>query len=99
MRRVLLMLSVVPTVALLMAGAPSVGAKFCPDYDHDGVVTVADAQAVAERFGTYPGGPPNSGSGLKYSGKYDLNKDQAISIGDVLLVGDACGDGAHQEPE
>ena len=74
-------------VVLVFALIPkNVSGGFCPDYDHDRIVTLADAQAVADRFGTYPGSPPNSGSGLHYAAKYDLNSDRAISIGDVLIV-------------
>ena len=58
----------------------------CADYDRDGVVSFAEVLQVADHFGTYPGSPPNSDSGLGWEGRFDLNKDRAVSIGDVLIA-------------
>jgi len=80
----------------LLAGSAGVGLASdvrCADYDRDGVVSLAEVLQVADRFGTYPGGPPNSDSGLGYDGRFDLNKDRVVSIGDVLIAVSQVGEG------
>ena len=65
--------------------ARTAGAERCPDLDHDGEVTLADVNAVADRYGTYAGGPANDG-GFRYSGRYDVTLDRHIDLEDILLV-------------
>lgn len=80
----------------LLAGSAGVGLASdvrCADYDRDGVVSLAEVLQVADRFGTYPGSPPNSDSGLGYEGRFDLNKDRAVSIGDILIAAIQAGEG------
>lgn len=77
-------------LALVLGAAISNGATAyadrCADFDHDRIVTIEDVRAVVDRFGTYPGSAPNIDTGLRFSGRYDLNHDQRIDLGDILLA-------------
>jgi parallel beta-helix repeat protein len=51
----------------------------------DGYVGIDDIFAIALRFGTEPGGPPNS-NGYCYSPTHDINGDNYIGIDDIYIA-------------
>jgi hypothetical protein len=51
----------------------------------DGYVGIDDIFAIALRFGTEPGGPPNS-NGYYYSPIHDINDDDFIGIDDIFTA-------------
>jgi outer membrane protein assembly factor BamB len=51
----------------------------------DGYVGIDDIFNVALRFGTEPGGPPNS-NGYYYSPTHDINGDDYIGIDDIFIA-------------
>jgi hypothetical protein len=62
-------------------------------YDNtgDGYCGIDDIVAVAEHFGTEPGGPPNS-LGYYYDSIYDINLDDYIGIDDVVEIAEHFGE-------
>ncbi len=66
--------------------------SFVGDVNGDGKVRVDDVLAVASRFGTNYGGPPNS-NGFYYDANCDINGDLKIRIDDVLAAAQHFGQG------
>jgi parallel beta-helix repeat protein len=62
------------------------------DVNGDGKVRIDDILAVAQRFGTDYGGPPNS-NGYSYDANCDVNDDLKIRIDDVLAAAAHFGEG------
>jgi parallel beta-helix repeat protein len=65
---------------------------FVGDVNGDGKVRIDDVLAVASRFGTNMGGPPNS-NGYYYDANCDITSDAKIRIDDVLLAARHFGQG------
>ena len=80
-----LLLAPALAAALLLGRTAPVFAEACPDFDQDGTVTIADAFAVVDYFGTFAQGP-RYGYGIGYVGRFDLNHDQHVDVTDILLV-------------
>jgi hypothetical protein len=59
--------------------------SYVGDVNGDGKVRVDDVLAVASRFGTNYGGPPNS-NGFYYNANCDVNDDYKIRVDDVLAA-------------
>jgi parallel beta-helix repeat protein len=66
--------------------------SFVGDVNHDGKVRVDDVLAVASRYGTNYGGPPNS-IGFYYSANCDITDDLKIRVDDVLAAATHYGQG------
>ena len=66
--------------------------SFVGDVTGDGKVRVDDILAVAQRFGTNCGGPPNS-NGFYYDANCDVNDDLKVRIDDVLATAQHFGQG------
>jgi hypothetical protein len=64
--------------------------KWLYDNTGDGYCGIDDIVAVAERFGTEPGGPPNS-NGFYYHPIYDITCDDYIGIDDVVEIAEHFG--------
>jgi len=62
------------------------------DVNGDGKVRIDDVLAVAQRFGTDHGGPPNS-NGYYYDANCDVNDDLKIRVDDVLAAAQHFGQG------
>jgi hypothetical protein len=62
------------------------------DVNGDGKVRIDDVLAVAQRFGTDHGGPPNS-NGYYYDANCDITNDAKIRIDDVLAAAQHFGQG------
>ena len=65
---------------------------FVGDVNGDGKVRVDDVYAVASRFGTNSGGPPNS-RGFYYDANCDVNDDLKIRVDDVYAAAQHYGQG------
>jgi rhodanese-related sulfurtransferase len=66
--------------------------SFPGDTNGDGKVRIDDVLAVASRFGTNYGGPPNS-NGWSYDANCDITDDGKIRIDDVLATAQHFGQG------
>jgi hypothetical protein len=66
--------------------------SFVGDVNGDGKVRIDDVLAVAQRFGTDHGGPPNS-NGYYYDANCDINDDLKIRVDDVLAAATHFGQG------
>jgi hypothetical protein len=65
---------------------------FVGDVNGDGKVRVDDVYAVASRYGTNYGGPPNS-NGFYYDANCDINDDLKIRVDDVYAAVQHFGQG------
>jgi outer membrane protein assembly factor BamB len=66
--------------------------SFVGDVNGDRKVRIDDVLAVAQRFGTDHGGPPNS-NGYYYDANCDINDDLKIRVDDVLAAAQHFGQG------
>ena len=66
--------------------------SFVGDVNGDRKVRVDDVYAVASRFGTNRGGPPNS-NGFNYDANCDINDDDKIRVDDVYATVQHFGQG------